>query len=195
MNGHTEVTPMKIDFLCENCTFSAPSKVFLEEHIKSLSDKCDVCDEKFHTNHELKNHRLSVHPQVKCGKCNLLVKDQEQLDQHVRTAHEATKVAENQAQQHKCDQCDYMGTGESTLNDHKANFHDQNRVTVDQSYIEGILAENEKLKSEINNLRDDFDRLNEIFESSRNSTNYENRNDDVELSKVREEYRLVKTEN
>ena len=81
MNGHTEVTHMKIDFLCENCTFSAPSKVFLEEHIKSLSDKCDVCDEKFHTNHELKNHRLSVHPQVKCGKCNLLVKDQEQLDQ------------------------------------------------------------------------------------------------------------------
>ena len=39
LNGHTEVSHMKIDFLCKNCIFSTQSKGLLEEHIKSLSDK------------------------------------------------------------------------------------------------------------------------------------------------------------
>ena len=36
-------------------------------------------------------------------------------------------------------------------------------VTVEKAFIESILAENEKLKHDLSNLTEDFERLNEIF--------------------------------
>ena len=69
------------------------------------------------------------------------------------------------------------------------------QVTVDKTYLEKILAQNNKLTNELSNLKDDFERLNEIFETSRNSSKDGNRSSDVELNKVREEYRIAKAEN
>ena len=49
-------------------------------------------------------------------------------------------------------------------------------------------------KHELSNLTEDFERLNEIFETSRNSSNEVNKTSDIELNKVREEYRIINTE-
>ena len=49
--------------------------------------------------------------------------------------------------------------------------------------------------NEVRNLKDDFERLNDIFETSKNNANNTGHSDDVELEKVREEFRTVKGEN
>ena len=55
-----------------------------------------------------------------------------------------------------------------------ASKHDSNQDTVDNSYIENILAENVMLKKELANMKDDFERLNDIFETTRNSSKDDN---------------------
>ena len=96
---------------------------------------------------------------------------------------------------YKCDICDYQAQDMNNLNKHKADIHDQNKVTVDKKYLDGIVEENLKLKTELSNLKEDFERLNDIFENSRNSSQEQDKNSDVELNKVREEYRIIQTEN
>ena len=76
-----------------------------------------------------------------------------------------------------------------------ASKHDSNQDTVDNSYIENILAENVMLKKELANMKDDFERLNDIFETTRNSSKDYNKNNDIEINKVRDENRILKTEN
>ena len=55
----------------------------------------------------------------------------------------------------KCDECQ----GEIM----KVITRSSSNVTVEKAFIESILAENEKLKHDLSNLTEDFERLNEIF--------------------------------
>ena len=72
---------------------------------------------------------------------------------------------------------------------------EQNQTVVDISWLENLLKENENLKTELGNLKDDFERLNDIFENTQNSNQDQDRNSETKLTKAREEYRIVKTEN
>ena len=57
------------------------------------------------------------------------------------------------------------------------------------------MAENLKLKEEVSNIKEDFERLQDIFETRNNSTKTDNREAEVELADIREQFRVTKTEN
>ena len=61
--------------------------------------------------------------------------------------------------------------------------------------MDDIVAEKERLGGELSSLKDDFERLNDIYETSKNNANNTGHSNDVELAKVREDYRVIKAEN
>ena len=65
---------------------------------------------------------------------------------------------------------------------HKETNHG-NKFLVDKSYTDNILAEKERMINEIRNLKENFERLNEIFETSKNNANNTGYSNDVKLAK------------
>ena len=66
---------------------------------------------------------------------------------------------------------------------------------VKKDYLEGLEAENEVLKSEVCKLKEDFERLQSIFEVTKNTAKKDNHEIDSELANVREQFRAAKEEN
>ena len=54
---------------------------------------------------------------------------------------------------------------------------------------------NSELKEELSNVKEDFERLQDIFETRNNVNKNENREVDVELADIREQFRVTTTEN
>ena len=123
-----------------------------------------------------------------CEECNFTAPTLVQLQEHHADKH-------TQSIQIKCKSCDFQAENTSSLTKHKAEKHKQNQVTVDKTYLDRILEENVNLKGELSHIKEDFERLHEIFDNSRNSSQEQDKSSDIELKKVREEYRIVKTEN
>ena len=61
--------------------------------------------------------------------------------------------------------------------------------------METVEAENEKLKNEVSKLKEDFERLHSIFETTKTTARKDNHEVDMELSEAREQFRAVKSEN
>ena len=137
----------------------------------------------------MKEHMQKLHTQIKCDQFDYCSVDQTQLNNHNEVNHK------QEAQENKCDSWDFEAGSKDILSEHMASKHDSNQDTVDNSYIENILAENVMLKKELANMKDDFERLNDIFETTRNSSKDYNKNNDIEINKVRDENRILKTEN
>ena len=72
---------------------------------------------------------------------------------------------------------------------------DQAKVTSEKEYIEQIVNENSKLKNELRSVKDDFERLSEIYRKEQQDFKDLKLNIDIDLSKTREEYRRMKVEN
>ena len=70
-----------------------------------------------------------------------------------------------------------------------------NKIMVDREYINNIMEENKKISRELATIKDDFERLHDIYESSKSESNNGNHAAEVELAKVREDFRVVKTQN
>ena len=68
-------------------------------------------------------------------------------------------------------------------------------ITVKKEYIDNLENQNKKLKEDLCNVKEDFERLHYMFDAS----NTENRKDsnslDVELAETREQFKTVKAEN
>ena len=69
------------------------------------------------------------------------------------------------------------------------------KVTSDKEYIEKLVAENAEVKNELRLVKDNFERLSEIFKKEQQEFNELKLNIDNDMSKTREEYRRMKTEN
>ena len=64
-----------------------------------------------------------------------------------------------------------------------------------REYINNIMEEDKKLSRELATIKDDFERLHDIYESSKSESSNGNHAAEVELAKVREDFRVVKTQN
>ena len=62
--------------------------------------------------------------------------------------------------------CDAQLEREDSLKKHKTEVHEHNKILVDKTFIDNILAENDKVKAELANLKDDFERLHTIFKDT-----------------------------
>ena len=176
LNRHIENSHTNIEYMCTVCPFKTDIKEKLEEHILNLPKICNVCNEKFHSDSDVKVHTANRHKV--CTLCTLVVLNEDQLEKHTSEYHRA----DLQEGIVNCDLCDAQLESINSLNKHKTEVHGPNKILVEKSYIDNIIAENEKVKAELLNLKDDFKRLNNIFENSRNTFQDQDRNNDVELN-------------
>ena len=96
-----------------------------------------------------------------------------------------------------CNNCDKTFESLDDLKKHSFEEHvtRDKMITVKQEYFDHITLENKTLKLEMAKLKEDFEKLHEIFETSKNAANKDNIDVDVELSNLREKFRVTKTEN
>ena len=73
--------------------------------------------------------------------------------------------------------------------------HESDSISVKKEYLKSLEAENEYLKTEVDRIKEDFERLQSIFEISKNAAKKDNHEVDIELSTVRDQFKSVKEEN
>ena len=105
-----------------------------------------------------------------CQKCNYNAVTQEQLGKHKCESHEQNSTT----QKSKCSECDFESNDSNHLNIHILKKHE--KVTVDNEYLNNILEENKTLKSQVGNLKDDFESLND------NNSQDDGKNGSIELN-------------
>ena len=103
-------------------------------------------------------------------------------------------LTEESQTNHPCDVCDLHFSNSRELSIHNETIHG-NKVLIDKAYLDNTVAENERLNRELANLKDDFERLHNKFETSKNNANNNENSNDVELAKAREEFRVAKAKN
>ena len=162
-----------------------------KEHKEPVNHACEVCQSSFVSPNELLKHK-DVHKKQTvhtCDICQKIFQSASALSGH--------NEVHNQPTIHACDICMNTFGSINDLQIHKVMHIQDNsgKVYVDQSYLDSILSKNAKLEKELDNLKEDFERLNDIFETSKNTSKSVGQASDIELAKVREEFRIAKTEN
>ena len=152
---------------------------------------CDIREIKMEDPEHLNTHHEANHTEIKCDKCTHVSINQANFEEHLTSKHKE-KAAEEELNS-LCDTCDMRFTTTPELLNHKEIMH-KNKVLIDKSYMDNILADNNRLSEELANLKDDFERLNDIFETSKNTATNASQSNDIELEKVREEFRVVKAQ-
>ena len=80
---------------------------------------------------------------------------------------------------------------------HKENEHgeESNKMLVDKDFVSNLLEANAKLNDEIRDVKDNFERLSDIYQKEQAHSVDKKFDIEIELSKTREEYKRVKAEN
>ena len=192
---------------CQLCQFIGTSASILESHIKSehnIYNKycCEKCGDEYQSSGDLEAHIVIEHvtEQVpfKCKECLFIGTNDESLEAHLTSHHQPQSSNHGQEtiieeEKYSCKECKQEFPNKDSLNKHNESTH--GKITIDKNYFENLVAENTRLIRENSRLKDDFERLNDIFETSRNNSTTSTNASDIELAKVREEYRIVKTQN
>ena len=155
-------------YTCDDCGIPLNSRSELKVHDLSFhleivkNFQCNLCNEAFITEKNLKYHAQNVHEIVKypCHICDKKFSENWSLTQHIRIVHQGAKT-------HKCDICDKSFQYSRNLREHKENVHreteNQDKTTeITESNIEKsideIIAESAKIAKNTENLED----INEI---------------------------------
>ena len=127
---------------------------------------------------------------LKCDACSFSTDTQSLLGNHIISAHTSKFIPSQTPDpiQPTCDQCRFSPKDEDDLKQHKLTSHQDasDQVKFDETYVQNILIENLKLKKELSNLKDDFVRLNDIFELSKNTSKTDPRDDETENECLKE---------
>ena len=161
----------------------------LEEHKRSIHLKCDLCTEVLSTEDELKEHQSLKHPEnCNCDLCDYNSTSKEGIESHKKDVH--VIVA--------CTYCDTFIDTTFSLRTNIENEHatmDKAKVTSEKDYIQQIANENSALKAELRSVKDDFERLSDIYKKEQHEFKELKLNIGTDLSKTRDEYKRLKIEN
>ena len=142
-------------YTCDDCGIPLNSRNELKVHDLSFhleivkNFQCNLCNEAFITEKNLKYHAQNVHEIVKypCHICDKKFSENWSLTQHIRVVHQGPKT-------HKCDICDKSFQYSRNLREHKENVHrkteNEDKTTeITESNIEKsideIIAESAKI--------------------------------------------------
>ena len=106
-------------FSCDSCTFNAPNRGRLVEHVRSHTGErpftCDICDFTSKTSKGLSDHsKKHGEKPLHCNECDYRTNRKADLDHHLK---------KHTGELHNCTQCDFKTTRDDQLREHIANKH------------------------------------------------------------------------
>ena len=177
-----------ITFQCETCTKTFPSEEYLNvhissEHVSEETFKCNECTEVFKGRDSLLYHKIHNHTiqgTNECDLCTFKSSTYENIEAHKKECHVLVH----------CTICDIFVDSRVLLRKHIKDEHD------DTSLEEKKLAEdNHKLNLEIRRVKDDYERLSDIYKKQQEEFNEQKLIIEMDLAKTREGFRQMKAEN
>lgn len=202
----------KDTFVCEVCAlvFASASELTEHESIEhSKQNNCFECEpyaQTFEIESELTEHVNTEHLQSKeryeCEVCTKRFDNAECLKKHLDEQHNTHQPNEPRVIEvikYACEKCSETFDTKANLAQHKQDKHaETNNDELDSKERASLIkmkTENERLNKALETLKDDFERLNDIFETSKSNGVKDANETEIELEKVREEFRVAKTQN
>ena len=177
--------------LCPDCGNGFPSKNILEDHIKEVHvSKCEICSLTFAKASELEMHVLSDHT-FKCCMCNFEGNSVSIMEEHILDKH----CFPGRDGKFTCDECDFTCENREEVLKHFKAKHDENSANTDIDEKGGNDEEKIKLKDELRNLQNNFQRLEALFQEAMDEANKKNSDYEAKLLEANEKTRLAQAEN
>ena len=90
-----------------------------------------------------------------------------------------------------CDLCTYLFNNNTQLKTHLETEHeiDGNKVKVSADFIYSLIKKNTDLNNEVRNVKDNLERLSDIYQKEQGTVGTNTLEIEIELNKTREEYR------
>ena len=176
---------------CDKSVNTANTANYEVSHVETIHERvfsCDNCDFTCRDPDNMTSH-MKIHTTIQCNDCSFTTSSPETLGNHIKDKH---SVGSNLAAI-QCTNCELRFTDHADYTNHMKTHTDY--TYVKKTYLETLEAENEHLKSEVCKLKEDFERLQSIFEVTKNTSRKDNHEIDAELANVREQFRAVKEEN
>ena len=207
--------------ICEICNKEFGAKDELKKHYdNNHSHKCTVCDEILRTEPLMRKHTNEEHSFL-CTVCKEIFEDNSKLTEHVQANHTfectmcdfkgiTTTVMENHIlEKHYspdannmfcCDECNFKCKNREALGIHFHAIHEtnpQNAINVieDEESNNEDMDETTKLKEELRSLKNNFERLESLFQDSLEEVNNVRSEYEAKLVEANDKFRTVKEEN
>ena len=202
----------KHTFICTVCETKSSSHEDMEEHkneAHTTSCPASACERKFPTAKEVEEHQTKDHPFL-CIICYIEEVNKEDLEKHIEDCHTYT-----------CDVCGFVAISEDIMENHILDKHarpdsdgefkcddcefntkDKRKYGEHYKEVHGSRAsknvnppDNHKMKEELRILKNNFDRLETMYQDSLDQVNNVKSEYEVKLIKANDDYNVVKTEN
>ena len=127
-----------IDFHCGHCRIKLASEHELKEHLMTVhvdKTKCNTCGKVFLHNNLLR-HVKEVHEKAstaKCPQCNKTYSSASNLKIHIKYVHDKVEL------KYKCDLCDVKQSSPSHLKIHKEVVHGKKQMSIFVKNVTRIL--------------------------------------------------------
>ena len=205
------------DFDCTKCGQILVGQSELAKHMeKEHTHRCSLCDNTFESNSLLEIHLDECHNQS-CHICNLSTKSSKDLKQHIQTEHtfectmcgfEGTSetgmenhilekhCTPDEDNQFSCDECEYKYESRQQLLCHYRNTHKRpSSNRLQEPELSPSSQEETNLKEELRVLKSHFQRLEQLFKSSKEEVEKVKSDYEARLMEANDKFRNVKAEN
>ena len=208
-------------YTCGECNDIYYKKEDLDAHIvKKHRNECNICQDNFSSKPKLNEHILETH-RFKCSECDRTEESKEEIERHVQETH-GSEVIEVEA--FECEYCDFEGRDMYLMMEHVIEKHTKkdvnNQFNCDDCSFKcnergklldhfrkehkkkpiddkdhGDNGEEEDLKEEYRLLKNNFERLNTMFQDSLEEVDRVKSEYTAKLVDATEKYRVTLKEN
>ena len=185
----------KHTFKCTTCgeIFDAPEKV-KAHYDKEHQCKCKFCDQIFVDEETIKKHIDTDHS-YECEKCEFKGNTTRIMEEHILEKH----ITQDKNNMYSCDECPFQCKKKETFWKHFKDNHDkgpneQGKVDEGKRSKE-VVDEESTTKEELRRLRNNFERLESLFQDSLDEVNTLKAEYEAKLNEANDKYRQVKAEN
>ena len=179
--------------ICKECNEAFGTQTLLSKHTENEHRfQCTICEAIFMIENKLTEHRKEAH-MFECEMCAFEGNTIAIMENHILEQH----YSQDENNQFPCDECDYKCETREELGNH---FREKHRENSDLNVIDEAKRNTEtqneaNLKEELRVLKNNFERLESMFQDSLEEVNQVKSEYEAKLIEANDKVRIVKTEN
>ena len=179
-------------YTCDHCKIQINSRTELKKHLDEFHmHKCKSCNSTFSTNCELEDHSKMMHGTFyTCVMCAFTGNDEVLMEDHILDKH----ITPEKDNMYHCDDCKFQCENKDEFGRHFKSTHSSTRKQENNSNDEHQ-EEQERLKSELRQMKINFDRLENMYHEALDEVNKVKSDYESKLVIANDKYCDTKAEN